>query len=134
MKKKCNRSVNEYLIAAIISLAFCLLVNSCATMFKVSDEQKQNLLSKGFPVAILEVRRGNINSTGGVDALISWENISDKEIKYIVFIVIPYNRVNDVAPSTIGGATAASLRVTGPVKPGALRHRETENASTFEIV
>ena len=112
-----NRFGIKYLVTVIFLIKFCFMTNSCATL-GISEERKQDLLSKGFPIAVLEVRSGSPNSAGGVDAFIPWQNISEKEIKYVVFIVTPYNRVNDVAPSEIGDKSRARLRDMGPYKPG----------------
>jgi hypothetical protein len=109
-----------------VVLAFCgllcfLIANACATVSGVSDTTKQELLSKGIPIAILSVKSGSPNSAGGVNAYVYWQNISDKEIKYVVFTVTPYNRVNDVAPSEIGNTARTTLRDTGPFKPNSVQ-------------
>ena len=59
------------------------------------------------------------DTAGGVGVLISIKNDSEKTIKYVIFEVIPYNAVNDVAPSSIGGETNKWLKITGPINPGA---------------
>jgi len=101
---------------AILTALSCIVVNSCISVTGVSDSQRQQLVSNGFSVAILDVHSGTPNSAGGVNAYINWQNISDKEIKYIAFTVTPYNRVNDIVRSEIGGKTTATLQDTGPFK------------------
>ncbi len=62
---------------------------------------------------------GGPDTAGGVGVLISIKNDSEKTIKYVSFEAIPYNAVNDVAPSSIGGVTNKWLKITGPINPGA---------------
>ena len=59
------------------------------------------------------------DSAGGVGVQISIKNDSEKTIKYVSFKVIPYNAVNDVVSSSIGGVTDKWLKITGPINPGA---------------
>lgn len=59
------------------------------------------------------------DSAGGTGVKIFIKNDSEKTIKYVSFEVIPYNAVNDVAPSEIGGKTNQWLTITGPINPGA---------------
>lgn len=54
------------------------------------------------------------NSAGGVDVEINFTNDSKSEIKYITFMVTPYNAVNDPVASEIGGMVQAALTGTGP--------------------
>lgn len=58
------------------------------------------------------------DSAGGVGVRINIKNDSEKAIKYATFEVIPYNAVNDVVSSSIGGKTKAQLELTGPIEPG----------------
>ena len=60
----------------------------------------------------------DMDSAGGVDTYITWENVSQKEIKYIVFSVQYYNRVKDVVKDEIDGATMKRLEQTGPIPYG----------------
>ena len=63
------------------------------------------------------------DSAGGVGVQISIKNDSEKTIKYVRFKVIPYNAVNDVVSSSIGGVTDKWLKITGPIHPGARYNR-----------
>ena len=72
-------------VLAFFSLLCFLIANACVTVSGVSNTTKQELLSKGIPIAILDVRSGSPNSAGGVNAYVYWQNISDKEIKYVNF-------------------------------------------------
>ena len=60
----------------------------------------------------------DMNSAGGIKVEISWENKSSKEIKYISFRTVLYNRVNDIISSEIGNKTYINLEQTGPVPQG----------------
>jgi hypothetical protein len=58
------------------------------------------------------------NSAGGVDLHINWKNNSDKVIKYAVFVVRPYNAVNDQVSSRIGDKSVFRGQEVGPFKKG----------------
>lgn len=97
-------------------LLIMLFLSSCASMMGLTEQVKQQLIEKDLPIAIIGYNTGYPNSVGGVDATISWVNISSKDIKYIVFSVEPYNGVDDVVSSSIGNKTLARMRGTGPYK------------------
>ena len=63
----------------------------------------------------LRVYPSKPDSAGGVDVHVELRNMNSQEIKYVYFSIDPYNAVNDVVESEIGGRTTARLRVTGPV-------------------
>ena len=58
------------------------------------------------------------NSAGGVDLHITWQNKSDKPVKYAYFEVEPYNRVGDPVSCTIKRYSTFRGSVTGPIAPG----------------
>lgn len=58
------------------------------------------------------------NSAGGVDLDIHWVNNSDKTVKYIVFVVEPYNAVNDVVECDIRNTSVFRGKETGPIEKG----------------
>ena len=60
----------------------------------------------------------DMDSAGGVDTYITWENVSQKEIKYIVFSVQYYNRVKDILKDEIDDSTTVRLKQTGPIPHG----------------
>ncbi len=78
-----------------------------------SDEEKIHSI-----IQVHELVVNEINSAGGVDVKIAWKNCSDKSIKYITFIVEPYNAVGDKVWCEITGDSSKRLRVTGPIDPG----------------
>lgn len=55
-----------------------------------------------------------IDSVGGVDISIAWENRSPKTIKYIYFTVTPYNAVGDVVSCEITNNSTVCVYCTGP--------------------
>jgi len=55
------------------------------------------------------------NSAGGVSARVNIYNNSGKEIKYLKFKCIPFNRVGDIVASEIGDKVDAYLQLTGPI-------------------
>ena len=60
----------------------------------------------------------DINSAGGVDLKIGWENTSNKELKYVYFTVEAYNSVWDKAYCEIRNHNAFTGRSIGPFEPG----------------
>lgn len=56
----------------------------------------------------------DIDSVGGVDISIAWENMSPKTIKYIYFTVTPYNAVGDVVSCRITDDSTVRVYCTGP--------------------
>lgn len=59
-----------------------------------------------------------VNSADGVSMYITWDNNSEKEIKYITFKVQLYNRVNDPVDCTIRKQSIEYLQQTGPIPQG----------------
>ena len=86
-----------------------------AERLQLREQYRQELIEKGLPLLISRFRIGDPNSAGGVLVQFIFENLSEKEIKYVYFEVTPYNRVNDIAPSQIGGKTLARCEAVGPI-------------------
>lgn len=80
------------------------------------DEKNAQLIP--ISIAIQNFYTSKPNSAGGVDCNIIWKNKSDKIVKYAKFTVTPYNAVDDMVESSIGGDTYKKLKATGPVKTG----------------
>ena len=59
-----------------------------------------------------------VDSADGVSVYLTWENKSEKEIKYMYFRVELYNRVNDILRCNITGKTSINLKQTGPIPKG----------------
>lgn len=58
------------------------------------------------------------NSASGVDAYFYYKNVSDKTIKYLVWIGYPMNAVGDRVSCEIRGYRDYRGQDTGPIKPG----------------
>lgn len=58
-----------------------------------------------------------INSAGGVTPTVYWKNNSGKQIKYVDFYMVPYNKVNDPLSCEITGKSEKYMNVTGPIDP-----------------
>lgn len=70
---------------------------------------------KSNPIELYSIVVEDIDSVGGVDVTIYWQNVSGEQLKYVYFSVAPYNRVGDVVSSAIGGKRTATLKITGPI-------------------
>ena len=97
-------------------LVIVLTLASCGTI-GVSQTVKDELQAKNYPIAVIKIVKEGPNSAGGVAVYVSWQNISDKDIKYAVFQLVPYNAVNDIQRCEITRRSLVSLEDTGPVKP-----------------
>ena len=69
-------------------------------------------------VKVYSVFVDEINSAGGVDMKIAWENASSKTIKYIYFTVEAYNAVDDKVYCEIGDYNEFTGHSTGPFEAG----------------
>ena len=67
-----------------------------------------------FQIHYIEV--SDPDSADGVDVKISYTNLKEEPIKYVTFIVTPYNVVGDVTESSIDGETTKSIKVVGEYK------------------
>ena len=79
------------------------------------------------PVKVKEIYTIEPNSAGGIDLVVYWETISQREIKYIYLYATPYNRVGDIEASEIGGKTTVRCRMVGPYKNNDGGRAEFEN-------
>lgn len=75
----------------------------------------------GIPIMVTLIPQSWPNSAGGVDAGVTFTNISGRTLKYVNFDVAAFNGVGDLAPCTIRRRALADLRVTGPIEPDANR-------------
>jgi hypothetical protein len=87
------------------------------------EEKNEQLIPKS--ISIINYYTSNPNSAGGVDCNIIWKNKSDKTVKYANFSVAPFNAVDDMVESKIGGETYKKITVTGPVKPNKINGYDT---------
>lgn len=67
-------------------------------------------------IQVQELAVDRINFANGVDVRISWRNCSPKTIKYITFVVNPYNAVGDRVRCEITNSDSQWLQVTGPIE------------------
>lgn len=104
-----------------------ILLGGCATMeanrtantqIRSELDDALSLQAQKFatakPILILGHNAEYPNSVGGVSFTVTFQNTSDKVIKYADFTVTPFNRVGDIATSEIADLSTTSLRATGP--------------------
>lgn len=94
---------------------------------KNTDEPHAMESSTGAAISIIALEighediqwgwRNQPDSAGGVSVRICFENKGTVPIKYIVFYVVPYNRVDDIVSSTVSGKAEEKLKGTGPYEP-----------------
>ena len=66
---------------------------------------------------IVDSYRIKMDSADGVEVFISFFNNSGKTLKYVDFEVTPYNRVDDIARSTIVGTSTTTIQVVDYIEP-----------------
>jgi hypothetical protein len=76
-------------------------------------------------IRISKFRTSFPNSAGGVDFSISWQNKSEKVIKYANFTVEAYNAVDDIVSCEIRGNSEFTGQVTGPIKQNKWNYNDT---------
>ena len=76
-----------------------------------------NAKLNNLPIVISYINTSNPNSAGGVDLYITFMNISDKTIKYVIFSVEAYNAVDDPVRCNIKNDEYFNGQVTGPIEP-----------------
>lgn len=69
----------------------------------------------GVPISISSYKT-TVNSAGGVDVKIEFENMSDKVYKYVEFDIMPYNKVDDIVYDDLGDSRK-TIKHTGFVQP-----------------
>ena len=112
MSKTSTQDAINYLTNANNQWSDYRFTERIASLEKISKGEEFNKLIKIYATEI------DMDSAGGIKVEISWENKSQKEIKYISFTTVLYNRVNDIISSEIGNKTYAYLQQTGPVPYG----------------
>ncbi len=67
----------------------------------------------------VEIRwlRATMNSVNGAGVEHWYFNATDKEIKYLTFVYVPYNQVGDQVQCTMSRKSEVSCKLTGPIKP-----------------
>lgn len=68
------------------------------------------------------------NSANGVTIRFKYKNNSTKTMKYVFLSFVPYNNVDDVVASDIGGFNQTRIKITGPIEPGMSKEGSCKNA------
>ncbi|MGN1303782.1 MAG: hypothetical protein ACI4YB_01975 [Oscillospiraceae bacterium] len=82
------------------------------------DREKERKDKMRNTLRIYQSIVSEVDSAGGADIQISWENTSDKTINYITFTVEVYNGVGDLISCEITDKSSFGLKITGPVYSG----------------
>ena len=92
----------------------------CNTVYaqgeKLFAEKIMPMQDKNIPIFINSYDISK-DSADGIEVSINFENIYDKTIKYVDFEVTPYNRVNDIAYSTIDGVSTKVIQSVDFIAP-----------------
>lgn len=112
------KKIISVLLLLLVIITSCTSLGFIPAQYRISDFQLQSLRTNEIPIAIFNYETSNPNTAGGIDAYVRFQNVSERTIKYVRFTVTPFNRVDDVAFSTIGNRSTTVLRDTGPYAPG----------------
>ena len=124
LHKKFNGS-NEDIKAQAVAKQAQAEIDKIEAEKKAEEERKAAEKAKSTEDRIKDIIRiggvvvDEINSANGVSIKIFWRNESNKDIKYLIFSVTPYNAVGDKVSSSIGGKTTVNCKITGPLPPSA---------------
>ena len=104
--------MKKYLLIFII-----FLLNGCVVGKTITKETIDKVKCEKVSILLTKTTLNYPNSAGGVDVSIDYINLSDKAIKYAVFCVEPYNRVNDIQKCEITQESMSRLQSVGSVNP-----------------
>lgn len=82
------------------------------------DREKERKDKMRNTLRIYQSIVSEVDSAGGVDLKVSYNNTSDKTINYITFTVEVYNAVGDIVSDEITDKSIFKLKETGPISPG----------------
>lgn len=88
----------------------------------------QQATAQNLPL-IYDIARLNIDSAGGVGLTVQIRNTSTKAMKYLIFVLSPYNAVGDRVASEIGNKVQARLSFTGPIP--SVRNVDRQDAAAY---
>lgn len=100
----------------------------CKTAFENGKRLYEEKISSipSLPIFINSFKTEN-DVLDAVNAYITFENTSNKTIKYVDFEIIPYNRVDDITYSTLDRVSMKTVQVVDYVKPNS-RYQAKWNA------
>jgi hypothetical protein len=94
---------------------------------KFFDIHSKKALDAGSPILIFRHFTVISNYAGGVNCRIQFTNVSNKRIKYVDFTVIPYNRVDDIAHSSVDGESEKTIQAVDYILPNSTYQGFWEN-------
>lgn len=106
---------------------------------KQQAEASKTAMAKAREIIRVKKLTFDMDSAGGVDVYIHWQNNSNKDIKYATFTVTPFNSVGDEVFNHSKYDATTPLQDTGPFKKGQGSNSDTYwstvwyNSSTKKI-
>lgn len=86
-----------------------------------NDITSMDVTANKQSIVITEIKF-NMDSVGGVDTYISFKNLSDKQIAYVTFTVVYYDRMGYRASCEIRGKSSVNLNYTGPLNANSTKN------------
>lgn len=114
---KTHPDSDEYLAAAALSKTAQRNIDDQAKKEEQEREQRRKEKMQNT-LRIYQSIVSEVDSAGGVDLKVSYNNTSDKTINYITFTVEVYNAVGDIVSDEITDKSIFNLKETGPIGPG----------------
>lgn len=115
--RKVNTEGNN--MKSFLTIIGIALLVGCSAKGSISqppnDEEIAAAKALGSPIAISAIY-GERNVVGGIEIMMSYQNISSKTFKYVDFDVVAINAVGDVVAGSIKKKKVNTLKDTGPIK------------------
>lgn len=116
-------SMKKILLIGFLVLFFSINLTGCVSFLiacvvstqSVEKETKEAIIEKNLPIVVTHVSTSSPNSVGGVDCSIAFRNLSNQQLKYVTFEVLPINAVGDYVECEVKKRDWVNLKVTGPV-------------------
>lgn len=109
----------KYLIILVSSVILACAPVQMSWRTPPSQNQIKSAQDLKSPIAISNII-AIIDGKGGIDVQVTWQNISDKTIKYAYMACHTKNEVGDITLCTIRRKPSILLKFVGPIKPGEL--------------
>ncbi len=89
-------------------------------------EARRKLVARGVFLIVTQIKH-RVNSAGGVEPIIDFQNLIAKRIKYSTFFMTAYNPVGD----PVGAEYELNLKLIGPIAEGASAHYDFASDPPF---
>jgi len=112
----------------LYSMILCLCMMFCVGLTASADREEVRIIdwhqehlqeiiaARRTPIQVCWYKVTKVKKTGGINIEFRFRNYSGKDIKYVKFNVVPYNRVDDPISCDITGNSEVTCTVIGPIE------------------